>query len=412
MYLEEAQEENHRLFILSAGNVMLSNIQSNYLDRCDVETVHDPGQAWNALTVGAFTEKIMIEDKDFAGYTPLARSGDLSPWSTTSVTFGQGWPIKPDVVYEGGNVAQTADGEFVDGIADLSLLTTFYRPAERLFELSWATSAATAQVARLSALVRAEYPNLWPETVRGLIIHSARWTAAMERHLAGAGGKRARAQLVRRYGYGTPSAARALRSANDALTLIAEGTIHPFANGKMREMHVYALPWPEDVLQGLGSTPVRLRVTLSYFIEPNPGRRGWKRKYRYASHGLRFDVKTATETEEEFRKRLNQQALDEEEEKPATDKSAADWFLGSQARDHGSVHSDLWVGTGADLAERYVVGVYPVTGWWKEQPKRDRSEIGARYALIVSIETDAENVDIWTPVAVQIGIPTETAVEI
>jgi hypothetical protein len=61
------------------------------------------------------------------------------------------------------------------------------------------------------------------------------------------------------------------------------------------------------------------------------------------------------------------------------------------------------------LAERGVVGIYPVTGWWKEQPKRDRSHDGARYALIVSIETQATDVDIWTPVALQVGIPTEIA---
>jgi len=50
------------------------------------------------------------------------------------------------------------------------------------------------------------------------------------------------------------------------------------------------------------------------------------------------------------------------------------------------------------------VGIYPVSGWWKEQPRRDRSGLGARYALIVSIQTAAEGVDIWTPVAQQVGV--------
>jgi hypothetical protein len=405
VYLEEAEEESRRLFILSAGNVSPNDLQQDYLSRSDVEVVHDPGQAWNAITVGAFTEKSMINDAELEGYTPLAATGDLSPWSTTSVGFAQPWPLKPDVVFEGGNVALTPEGEFHDGLADLSLLTTYFRHHERLFDLCWATSAATAQVARLAALIRVEYPDLWPETVRGLIIHSARWTHAMEQHLRGAAGKKARARLVRRYGYGTPSASRALRSANDALTLLVQGSIRPFANGKMREMHTFELPWPKEVLEGLGPTAVRLRVTLSYFVEPNPGRRGWQRRYRYASHGLRFDVKRPTESTDEFRKRLNQQALDEDEEKPIADGTGSDWYLGDQARNRGSVHSDIWVGTAADLADRHVVGVYPVTGWWKDQPKRDRSEIGARYSLIVSIETDAADVDIWTPVAVQVGIP-------
>ena len=151
-------------------------------------------------------------------------------------------------------------------------------------------------------------------------------------------------------------------------------------------------------------------VTLSYFIEPNPGRRGWQKRHRYASHGLRFDLKGATETIDEFRKRLNQQALDEDESKPGAGSGATEWFLGEMARNKGSIHSDIWVGTAADLAERGVVGIFPVSGWWKEQPKRDRSKFGARYALVVAIETEADGVDIWTPVAQEIGVPVEEAI--
>ena len=85
--------------------------------------------------------------------------------------------------------------------------------------------------------------------------------------------------------------------------------------------------------------------------------------------------------------------------------NSSDWYLGEQARNKGSLHSDMWVGTAADLAERGVIGVYPVGGWWKEQPKRDRSADGARYALVVSIETEATDVDLWTPVAAEVGVP-------
>jgi hypothetical protein len=117
-------------------------------------------------------------------------------------------------------------------------------------------------------------------------------------------------------------------------------------------------------------------------------------------------VKLPTESVDEFRKRLNDRALDEEEEKPHAAGDAS-WYLGEQTRNKGSIHSDIWVGTAADLAERGVIGVYPVSGWWKDQPARDRSASGARYALVVSIETDAEDVDIWTPIALEIGVPAE-----
>jgi hypothetical protein len=42
--------------------------------------------------------------------------------------------------------------------------------------------------------------------------------------------------------------------------------------------------------------------------------------------------------------------------------------------------------------------------YWKDQPKRDRSDKGARYALVISIETPGVEADIWTPVAQRVGI--------
>ena len=115
----------------------------------------------------------------------------------------------------------------------------------------------------------------------------------------------ARESFLRRYGFGVPSLARAARSATDALTLVTEQEIRPFTDkGTYRDMHIYELPWPKEVLERLGAATVRLRVTLSYFIEPNPGRRGWTKRYSYQSHGLRFRVKSGAEqTLEEFKKR-------------------------------------------------------------------------------------------------------------
>ncbi len=404
-YLDERRDAAQRLFVLCAGNIHDSALSVDHLDRSDTDPIHDPGQAWNALTVGALTEKAVISDPEWASWQPVAQPGELSPWSTTGVTFADAWPLKPDVVFEGGNVAVSAEGAVDYPCPELSLLSTHFKPALKSFVLSWATSAATAQAARLATLISAEYPAYWPETLRALVVHSAEWSARMQTHLHGASGKRARVKLVQRYGFGVPSTERALRSADDALTLVAQSSIRPFAQGKMRELHFFDLPWPRDVLAELGATQVRLRITLSYFIEPNPGRRGWKKRHRYASHGLRFDVKGRAESHEEFRKRLNKKALDEDEPKPSTGGDSSEWFLGEQARNRGSLHSDILFCNAADLAERGVIAVYPVSGWWKDQPKRDRSALGARYTLVVSIETPGVEADIWTPVATQVDVP-------
>jgi hypothetical protein len=218
----------------------------------------------------------------------------------------------------------------------------------------------------------------------------------------------------RRYGRSGPTAhlARATRSANDALTLITQEVIKPFdGKGSTRELHLHDLPWPGDVLADLGEATVTLRITLSYFIEPNPANCGWRDRYRYQSHALRFDLRRATESTVEFRKRLNAKALDEDEKRPPSAESdTREWTFGPTAHGSGSIHTDLWTGSAADLARRGMLAVYPVTGWWKDNKARDRSHLGARYALIVSIETPGQDVDIWTPVATQVGVPVDIEV--
>lgn len=404
-YIDEASLDSHRLFVLSAGNV--SQVDATYLDRCDVEPVEDPAQAWNALTVGAYTDLVDVASagSDFADWTPVAPPGDLSPFSRTSVAFQRQWPIKPEVVLEGGNAAASPAGTAFDTPDSLSVVTTGHHPDLRLLTTAKATSAATAAATHMAAVISAQYPAFWPETARGLIAHSARWTEQMRMHFTVAGNKKtAREALVRRYGYGVPTLERCLRSATNALTIIVQDVIHPFEAGKLREMHLHELPWPREALVDLGEVPVQLRATLSYFIEPSPTRRGYRRRYRYASHQLRFELQRATETNDEFRKRLNRRALDEEEERP-TGGDDVGWYLGSQARNRGSLHSDIWDGTAAELAARGRVAIFPVTGWWKELKARDKSSLGAPYALLLSIESPVEDVDLWTPVANQVGLP-------
>ena len=75
----------------------------DYLDRCDLEPIEDPAQAWNALTVGAHTELTALDPNEpgYDGWMPLAEHGELSPYSRTSVSCNSAWPVKPDVLLEG-----------------------------------------------------------------------------------------------------------------------------------------------------------------------------------------------------------------------------------------------------------------------------------------------------------------------
>src|SRR5690606_24537506 len=131
---------------------------------------------------------------DTAYYQPIAPEGSLSPFSTTSQTWQAHWPLKPDVVFEGGNAAKDAFGAVP--MPSLSLLTTHSKPNEYLFTTTNATSAASALAARMAAQLMAEYPELWPETIRALIIQSAQWTPAMLQTFLPANGQPTKAQMV------------------------------------------------------------------------------------------------------------------------------------------------------------------------------------------------------------------------
>ncbi|WP_198537039.1 MULTISPECIES: S8 family peptidase [unclassified Streptomyces] len=406
-FIREDENPTQRLFVVSAGNVREWHV--DHLTRSDLEPVEDPAQAWNVLTVGAYTERDDMSEAPvgYSGWSPLAPRGELSPHSRTSVAFSRTWPIKPEIVLEGGNLAQSPSGS-LDTPENLQVLTTA-APVRNSASLTVTgmTSAATAQASNMAAQVMAEYPTLWPETVRALLVHSAEWTPVMRKRIYGESLKAKRLALLRRYGMGVPSVLRATRSASNALTLIAQDVIHPFDGAsKMREMHLHNLPWPADALSALGHAEVRLRVTLSYFIDPNPGRRGWRGRYSYASHGLRFDIRRPTESNDDFRKRVNAKALAEDENRVTASADSGKWVFGvKQQQAPGSLHTDIWAGNAAELAQRGALAVYPVSGWWKESPNRDGSDAGARYALVVSIEAPEVDVDIWTPVAQQIGIP-------
>jgi hypothetical protein len=209
---------------------------------------------------------------------------------------------------------------------------------------SGAASELARLVARDAAVLQNRYSDLWPETIRGLLVHSADWTETMKAPFLPLNSREQKERLLRYCGYRVPDFQRASWSASNELTLIAQDDLQPFekrAGGgyKSKDINLHTLPWPSDVLSDLGDTEVQLRVTLSYFVEPNPARRGWRGRYRYASHGLRFEVKTATETREEFRARVNL-ALRSEDDDEQYEGDAQHWMLGPQLRHLGSLHSD------------------------------------------------------------------------
>jgi len=70
---------------------------------------------------------------------------------------------------------------------------------------------------------------------------------------------------------------------------------------------------------------------------------------------------------------------------------------------------DIWRGTAAELAARGSIAVFPTLGWWREQTRHEKYEAPARYALVVSIEAESLDIDLYTAVAASIatkvGVP-------
>ncbi|WP_405654601.1 S8 family serine peptidase [Streptomyces sp. NBC_00019] len=164
-----------RLIVVSAGNVRgltpeqirTPDGKLDHLTMCDLSRIEEPAQAHNILAVGAFTELTAVpDDPSYAGFRPLAAHGQLSPFSRTSVALTGAPVVKPDIVLEGGNLL-VDPGETMLDRHDVVSVTTTSKDAFRLITSANATSAATAQAARLATLAQAAYPGLSPEGASG-----------------------------------------------------------------------------------------------------------------------------------------------------------------------------------------------------------------------------------------------------
>ena len=132
--------------------------------------------------------------------------------------------------------------------------------------------------------------------------------------------------------------------------------------------------------------------------------------YAYASHGLRFDLGRPGETTSEFVRRVNHEASAEEDGVGSTGDSDDAWTVGPGQRHKGSLHQDIWAGFGSQLARSGgTLAVNAVGGWWKNNQRPDRQDRPVRYALIVSLRTRTEGVDLYTPIATELQVPIAAA---
>lgn len=391
-----------RLICVSIGNCKAEDemlLAQNYPQLQLHHKLEQPAQAVNAVTIGAYTTKTTVApDSSRNGLVPLAPEGGVCLSTRTGCLSN---PIKPDVMFEGGNV-------LFDGVrgwrgeATLTTLTTGRDVFQRPLVVCADTSAANLHGARFAAMIASRHPRFRPETVRGLMIHSARWTETMKRQF------RNKDERLTACGYGVPEPSRATECMRTRATIVVEDSMANAvsvigADGEetlQRVVKFVRLPVPEEALLSLGEELVELSVTLSFFAEPST-------KRRRESLGLRmaWDVQGPTETESEFKQRINDHARDEAKAQNSYARTSGftGWEIGWERRSRGTVQSDRITVPASFLAEDKLIGVYPVLGWWDD--RNDTREESMAFSLIVTIE--APNIDVYTPVAQAISAVVE-----
>lgn len=403
-----------RLLLVSTGN-SLGGMKDDVLPCRPLE---DPSQSWNALTVGGITRKEQPPPSPPV-LTPAVAANHRSPFSRGSHSLPDDLvPIKPEVLFEAGNMLADESG-FCGWHPAVSLLSTGSDTVSMPLVPFWATSAAVGVAGNFVGKLQAALPYFWPETHRALTVDSARWPGPIESKFIGRGAhwksvsKSRLRKTLREVGYGVPDISRAIMSARNDVTLIAQAEIQPYAQGTggsgvFNEMHIYQLPWPISALELLENEIVTMKVTLSYFIEPNLTGRAATRPDTYRSYGLRFEMKKREETDARFRSRISSSQRSDGTE---SDQEKSYWLLGPKAIQAGSLHCDLWRGYAADLALHDAIAIYPVGGWWKSHVGQRRVSDKARYSLAISISAPGQTVDLYTEIStlveaqqVQIGL--------
>ena len=386
-----------RLMIVSAGNARDGQwlaLAEQHPQLQLSEKIHQPAQASNALTVGAFTTRIELPgDKDYVEARVVAtKPGGISPYTSTGLV-GNEWSIKPDVVIEGGNLA--ISGTLTDAaVPTLSALTTSHRHTHgQPVGLMSMTSEASARGAYLAARVWALEPKLRSDTVRGLIVHSASWSKAMVEDFPGLNDR------LLACGYGVPDERLASECAQGIATIVVEDSMPNAIIAEepkkkppkkpttkttepkvRRKVKLYRLPLPETLMTDT-DPEVELRVTLSYFTEPNKfGRR------TYHGLDLTWDMQGPQESEKAFVERINalKRPKDANGKAIKTSKTKSfDWDLSINQRSRGTVQSDRWRGKMSALVGDKLIAIVPVLGWWDQRKALRLQEMS--FSLIVSV---------------------------
>jgi hypothetical protein len=100
--------------------------------------------------------------------------------------------------------------------------------------------------------------------------------------------------------------------------------------------------------------------------------------------GCASSFQNPLENQQQFIARVNREASDDED-------GASRPLSGSDQRNLGSLHQDIWEGSDQELAACNSIAVYPVGGWWKRNQRNDRLDLPVRYPLRIFLGASTES---------------------
>lgn len=332
--LDTLSRELNVLFVVSAGNHRIGeespdglewrdNYPNYLLD--DAWRIVDPAPALNALTVGSLARHNQSWNSQTHTYdpseVPIAQPEQPSPF--TRGGYSVDGAIKPELLSHGGNWAinTRASHSLMERVAGLGVVSTNHQFAKgHPFAVDIGTSMAAPQVAHLAASILRERPDADANFIRALLCLNAVMPEASQELID------QNKSFRRVCGYGQVNEASLHRSLENAVTLIADGSI------ENKRHHFYEIPIPEEFVSGGKRRLREIAVALAY----TPPVRSTRVKYR----ATRIDFRLVTALDLEHVTTMFNKATGKDDYENIPELKTA--TIGQQSRSKGTVQADFW----------------------------------------------------------------------
>ncbi|MES0492007.1 MAG: S8 family peptidase [Leptospirales bacterium] len=361
MTLDNLSHELGVLFIVSAGNILKSEIIENLKANIDYpdylfnnSSILEPANAMNALTVGSIarydksrTSARYINDP---AYQPLAQINSVSPFSRLG--HGISGCIKPEIVAYGGNLSHDARTNSLSehGLGELTLNHSY--TDGKLFSEKLGTSFSAPHLTHLAGRLLANIGHDSVLLLRSLIVgHAKNEMLNFPKEIKDD-------DKLRMAGYGKIDEEHLYRSGEEVVVLYAVDKIEDDKN------HFYEIPLPSEFFNGRRKREVT--ITLSYFAPA--------RNTRVNYRGMRMFYKFIKGTTLEQAVRMFDKETPKDQYKNIPEFGTLNRNINAESRSNGTVQSSTWTIKQPDKKSKYFIVITRNDHPWGKRFSRDKEE--------------------------------------